>query len=731
MNASTRRYACCAASFLALAAIAPALASPPPLPHDFTLVRPGVVRMIDHGALHQAAQHRPAPDALAAQCPLALGAERLTLSPRFPSTNTIKTVAIFQDVNPWGSSRNQQICISNGIALTILGTNDMGVADLSLYDKVIIASVQSSNFYAQLSHHSSWFWQYAYLGGLLEMHLASVGNENTVDGLWLPGGFLAARYVTNAVEIAATNFPMLHHPHTITHAMLQGWGSSTHGYFFYRPWGSQPIVFIGGTNLPCAVDYPVGAGRIFATLQPVEYITAPWQYAENMLLYAGYDNVAILQDWPPWGSVRAEGILASNLIAYTIFGSNELGMIDLSPFDKVIVSGSQPSNFYARLNESRTWLEAYAAQGGLLDLHLAANSQEYVTPWQYPGGFVVAQYFAAAVTIVDTNASVVTYPHLISNAMINGWSFPAHGFFAAAPQGAHTIIACGDNAQPCAMRVRYGAGRIFATAQPLEFFLSARDYHENTILDTMRDFPPPPLNVLVYADDWRHVPPHTHLDRALRSLNLPYTPFYAGRFDLFTHALTNGGPWDVVLFANDNNFATSNVYDALLAYVQGGGKLAGQSWTMSSHTNHPLFAALGCTFVTNVTGATRPVYWLNPAHSLFTQPFTVPMLAQPDLHSAMIYGQHCTTTNGGHAVAAFNVSPAVSNAYSIIIGASGDTIWRTFLDASFSQDLNVNGRPDAEELWVNIINYLEIPEPGGVLLAALALCAWRRRARRV
>ncbi|NLF39559.1 hypothetical protein GX586_08950, partial [bacterium] len=304
-----------------------------------------------HGAGVNARQQAGAPHAHGA-FPQAIGAEKLSMSLPYPSNPPIARVAIFQEQDPYGSTIIQNILASNGIAYTIFGTNDMGVVDLGPYDKVVIPSAQTTDFYARVQFHALWFQEYAFGGGIIEMHLASEAAQ-PVDGFFMPGGFLSVRYPTNAVTLGNADFPMLRRPHGIVNAMLQNWDSSAYGYFVFYPYGARRIVTIAGTNLPCAVDAPYGAGRIFATLQPVEWVFASQDYLENMLLYAGYNNVAILQDRIPWVNYVTnatyqngmnERVLASNFIAYTIFGTSEMRFVDYSPYDKVIVAGDQGSN---------------------------------------------------------------------------------------------------------------------------------------------------------------------------------------------------------------------------------------------------------------------------------------------------------------------------------------------------------------------------------------------------
>ncbi|MCX7002202.1 MAG: hypothetical protein NTV22_02885, partial [bacterium] len=136
------------------------------------------------------------------------GAPQMVYPRPFPCTNRIRNVALFQEFNPWDSTLLPYLLATNGISYTILSTNDMGMVDLTPFDKVILVSSQSNDFYDVVSANYTWFLQYAYQGGLLEMHLATKSGYLEKSGLLMPGGFIAASYSANAVTITNADFPM-------------------------------------------------------------------------------------------------------------------------------------------------------------------------------------------------------------------------------------------------------------------------------------------------------------------------------------------------------------------------------------------------------------------------------------------------------------------------------------------------------------------------------------------
>lgn len=181
-------------------------------------------------------------------------------------------VAIFQDVGPWGYTSNQDILTANGIAYTIYSSADIGVVDLSGFEKVIIASVQPVAFYTTVEANRAWFEQYVNNGGCLEIHATCYMYQPWPTGI-LPCGFTWQTFLGETVEIALPGHEMLTTPNVITDAELDGWDASYHGYFTGFPAGSELILTEGdtGSASPVLIIAPYGDGCVIATGQTLEY----------------------------------------------------------------------------------------------------------------------------------------------------------------------------------------------------------------------------------------------------------------------------------------------------------------------------------------------------------------------------------------------------------------------------------------------------------------------------
>jgi len=193
-------------------------------------------------------------------------------------------VALFMDGNPWDFDLAGFIT-ARGIGCTVYNSSDMGVVDLSPYDKVITASVQGNTFWNALEANRAWFETYAASGGVLEMHLCAYSGSNS-PGKVYPGGFVFNHTGIDEVSIADAGHPVVNDPNTVTDADLDGWGYSAHGWFTQNP--PAEVLYYPVNNEPVfAEDVDYGAGIIFATTQTVEWRagnTYP-EFLENMLYY--------------------------------------------------------------------------------------------------------------------------------------------------------------------------------------------------------------------------------------------------------------------------------------------------------------------------------------------------------------------------------------------------------------------------------------------------------------
>jgi len=199
-------------------------------------------------------------------------------------------VAIFQDAYPWGYNATDEILVKYGISYDIYNSSDFGLVDLSPYQKVIISSYQSQTFYNILDGNVSWFESYAADGGILEIHACdSPSGAQWHDTYLMPGGLDATELLLNDVDINIAQHPIVLNPHTVNDTVLDGWGSSAHGYFDVFPVDSREILQHTGTSNPILLEFEYGNGYIIASMQALEHAYSTGdsgsEVLENIILY--------------------------------------------------------------------------------------------------------------------------------------------------------------------------------------------------------------------------------------------------------------------------------------------------------------------------------------------------------------------------------------------------------------------------------------------------------------
>jgi len=196
-------------------------------------------------------------------------------------------------------------------------------------------------------------------------------------------------------------------------------------------------------------------------------------------------SVAIFQDQYSWGLNVTEPILVKYGIPYIVYGSQDFGLVDLSPYKKVIISSYQSQTFYDRLGGNVTWFETYVNNGGILQLHACdSNTGAHWYPYYLmPGGLNKTQTYTNNVSINMPLHPVLLNPWLIEDDELDGWSSSTHGTFSEYPTGAIEILIDSDIAtigysNPVLIEFPFGTGFIIASMQTLEW----NDYFNYTKL---------------------------------------------------------------------------------------------------------------------------------------------------------------------------------------------------------------------------------------------------------
>lgn len=214
------------------------------------------------------------------------------------ANSNLGRVAIFRNVYPWGNDSTETILLNHKIPFTVYSSANMGVVNLSPYQKVIIESDQNQAFYDTLGAHITWFENYSLNGGILEIHACDQGwaGGNWYGYFLMPGGINQKRVSINRISINLPSHPICNEPNKISDAELDEWLSSAHGYFVTYPSNAQKIFLDSNTSNPVCIEANFGRGVILASMQTLEYGYAKGKshLLENIILYKPLRTVAIL-----------------------------------------------------------------------------------------------------------------------------------------------------------------------------------------------------------------------------------------------------------------------------------------------------------------------------------------------------------------------------------------------------------------------------------------------------
>jgi Malectin domain/Viral BACON domain len=174
----------------------------------------------------------------------------------------------------------------------------------------------------------------------------------------------------------------------------------------------------------------------------------------------------VFMDANPWGSDALTQVLNANGIRYDLANSTQMGSVDLAQYETVLVSSDQPQDFYTNYTANRARFGDYVGAGGFLWFGAAAwgwNGGDF-TGGVLPGGTTVQPTFEDRNDVLDNaHPTMQGVPDPFSG------SGASHASFQNLPEGAN-VIAVGENSrQPSLVEYEFGAGRVLALGQTLEY----------------------------------------------------------------------------------------------------------------------------------------------------------------------------------------------------------------------------------------------------------------------
>ncbi|MHA2031251.1 MAG: CARDB domain-containing protein, partial [Candidatus Kariarchaeaceae archaeon] len=178
-------------------------------------------------------------------------------------------------------------------------------------------------------------------------------------------------------------------------------------------------------------------------------------------------NVAVLQDANPWSSTATFDILNTYGVTYDVIPSSQFGLVDLSYYQKVIISSDQPQTFYNNLDTYLSWIESFVTTGGILEVHGASNGWNggsWANPM--PGGITYISSNSNSINIIDPLHPALSYPFIITDSELDSWGSSTHGYLTNIGS-ADVILDNGLN--PVLIEFPFGSGTIITSTQTLEY----------------------------------------------------------------------------------------------------------------------------------------------------------------------------------------------------------------------------------------------------------------------
>jgi len=187
-------------------------------------------------------------------------------------------VLLVQDTAPWGTTANETILNSLGIAYDRIPSAQLGATSLASYRLLIIPSDQPTSYYRALNLQLPRLESFVNGGGVLEAHAAGWGSAaGDASVLTLPGGLHIVNRFADVNTILDPSHPIVAgvpNPFRGT--------SASHANFTNIPADAQRIVSddTGTANL---IVYRMGGGLVVAAGQTLEYGYATGQSAGLLL----------------------------------------------------------------------------------------------------------------------------------------------------------------------------------------------------------------------------------------------------------------------------------------------------------------------------------------------------------------------------------------------------------------------------------------------------------------
>lgn len=216
-----------------------------------------------------------------------------------------ETVLLIQDNPSWYyygfNSMNEEL-EAQGVNFCTISSDQVSSIDLSRFKEIIIPSAQYQPYYSNIMPNGVILLsieEFVRSGGILSANLAWA--ESSAAGATFVGGLKYQASYSNNDNITNSSHPII----TATLPCfggncgqildqgyrndLDGWNSSSHGYFTNLPRGTG-VILTDENNNPVMIEYPYGRGMVVVTFSTVEfqYGLGEKKLLANELAYQSY-----------------------------------------------------------------------------------------------------------------------------------------------------------------------------------------------------------------------------------------------------------------------------------------------------------------------------------------------------------------------------------------------------------------------------------------------------------
>ena len=301
-------------------------------------------------------------------------------------------------------------------------------------------------------------------------------------------------------------------------------------------------------------------------------------------------------------------------------------------------------------------------------------------------------------------ASPQTYQLHLTNEYAYSLYMNVHGFVNLTGPDAYALWKTGSDITMAASE--YHNGRVIVSADmnwATDDQITLED-NAQYLINAINWLTSAEVNILLFTDETLSLNHYrTPVANALNDLSYRY---YFVRDPFYLPMALNDQHWDLVIIDNVGYQELEDYLSDLLTYVNQGGRLLMSTCDTHHSPGHDLWAALGFEYAKSATTFDSTHMW-NAYHSIFNIPhiFTTGYFIPEITYGTP--GDYLTVTTGT-ALGGWFVIPRDGNA-SLVLGASGRTLFNSFVIDEFTNDLDDSAYSDNFELWENEIAYMMRP----------------------